>query len=283
MKWMIAPALLGLIAPAASTAGSVTVDFEDLGVPASGFVNDSGGFESRGASFNNEFTDYGNFTAWSGWSYSNRGSTIDGGVPPNDFFGYQYDSTTGGDATTGSGLFGVAFGDGAYVDLPETAGASAFSAKFTNTAYTVLSILNGDSFAKKFGGTSGNDADFLLLTITGFDGLGATGDAIGSVPFYLADYRFDDNALDDVVRDWETVDLSTLIGASSLGFSFASSDVGDFGINTPTYFAMDDLAISFASVAVPEPATAGMLALGLFGIAAIARRGRGGPHRPGRL
>ena len=274
MKWTMMPVLFGLIAPAVSTAESLTVDFEDLSVPPSGFVNDSEGFQSRGASFNNEFTDFGGgFTAWSGWSYSNRGRTITGGVPSSDFFDYQYDSITGGDATTGSGLFGVAFGDGAYVDLPETAGASAFSAKFTNTTYAVLSMLNGDAFAKQFGGPSGNDADFFLLTITGFDGLGATGDAIGSVPFYLADYRFDNNSLDYVVRDWETVDLSSLIGASSLGFSFASSDVGDFGINTPTYFAMDDLAISFGAVAIPEPASSGMLALGLLGALVI------GAHR----
>ena len=200
-------------------------------------------------------------------------------MPASDFFDYQYDSAAGGDASTGSGLFGVAFGDGAYVDLPTTGrGASGFSARFTNTTYAVLSMLNGDSFAKKFGGAGGGDADYFLLTITGYDGLGATGGAIGSVPFYLADYRFADDALDYVVRDWESVDLSTLIGASSLGFSFASSDTGTFGINTPTYFAMDDLSISFASAAVPEPATAGMLALGLAAAATVGVRRRGRRH-----
>ena len=60
----------------------------------------------------------------------------------------------------------------------------------TNTTYAALSMRDGDSFAKKFGGPSGNDPDYFRLTITGKDSGGST---IGSVEFYLADYRFADS------------------------------------------------------------------------------------------
>ncbi|HMO36139.1 MAG TPA: DUF4465 domain-containing protein, partial [Gemmatales bacterium] len=61
-----------------------------------------------------------------------------------------------------------------------------------------------------------------------------------------------------------TVDLSGLgAGTSALTFELTSSDVGPFGMNTPAYFAMDNLV-----VAVPEPGTmalVGSAALGLIG------------------
>ena len=40
-------------------------------------------------------------------------------------------------------------------------------AYFTNTTYTALSMLNGDGFAKQFGGASGTDADWYNITIEG--------------------------------------------------------------------------------------------------------------------
>lgn len=107
--------------------------------------------------------------------------------------------------------------------------------------------------ANKFGGPSGDDPDWFLLTITGKDASGAD---TNTVEFYLADYRFEDNSEDYIVDSWEYVDLSSLGVVKSLEFSLSSSDVGDFGINTPTYFAMDSL------ICVPEPATAMLLALG---------------------
>ena len=37
--------------------------------------------------------------------------------------------------------------------------------------------------------------------------------------------------------------MSGLADAQSIGISFESSDVGDFGINTPTYVAVDELQL----------------------------------------
>jgi hypothetical protein len=46
------------------------------------------------------------------------------------------------------------------------------------------------------------------------------------------------------VRNWTRVDLSALGTVDSVTFHFESSDIGDFGINTPLYFCMDDLKIN---------------------------------------
>jgi hypothetical protein len=119
---------------------------------------------------------------------------------------------------------------------------------------------NGDDFfATKFGGEDGDAADFFILTISGLD---ASEVVTGSVEFVLADYRFEDNADDYIVTDWSWVDLSSLGSVSGLAFSLASSDTGGGFINTPAYFAMDDL------VYTPEPGSAALL---LFGLVLLAR------------
>ena len=83
----------------------------------------------------------------------------------------------------------------------------------------------------------------------------------GEVEFYLADYRFADNGEDYIVDTWEYIDLSSLGAVKSLEFGLSSSDVGDFGMNTPAYFALDTV--------VPEPSS---MALMVFGSLLISRR-----------
>ena len=114
------------------------------------------------------------------------------------------------------------------------------SIDLVNTTYTALSMKQGDAFAKKFGGESGSDPDWLMLTIEGFD---QAQTSIGAVEFYLADYRFSDDSLDYIVDQWTTVSLEPISQAVELRFSMSSSDVGDFGINTPTYFAADQVTL----------------------------------------
>ena len=190
-----------------------------------------GSFTSETLSFNNTFSlDFG---SWQGWAYSNETDTTTPG------FENQFSSFAGGGAS-GSSTFGLAFPESVITrDADDTRLFESLA--LTNTTFTALSILNGDSFARQFGGESGDDPDFFLLTIEGRDSAGAS---IGTVDFFLADYRFDDNSRDFVVDDWQEVDLSSIGTARSLEFSFTSSDVGPFGINTPTYVAVDDLRFS---------------------------------------
>ncbi len=236
-------------------AQTAVVDFEDLSLPPESFYNGSdfaGGFISRGAFFNNDYIDLGGgFDAWSGWAYSNMTDVATAGFM-NQYSAYHLPDG-GGD---GSALFGVAFCFAPGISQIWLPGdLRPLSLRITNTTYAALSMRDGDSFAKKFGGPSGNDPDFFRVIIEGRD---ASDQSTGSVAFYLADYRFADNSQDYIVSEWTTVDLTELGDATNrLLFALESSDVGAFGINTPTYFAMDNLLVA----AVPEPGGAAFIAM----------------------
>jgi hypothetical protein len=258
-------------------AGQVTVTFENptLAQPLPGpntFQNGAtlapaGSFTTAGATFNNTYT--AQFDSWSGWSYSNVKDVTTAGFT-NQYAAYNL---PGGGGAAGSDNFGVAnaFNPGdATIALP--AGLRPASMQVTNTTYAALSMLNGDQFAKKFGGPTGNDPDFFRLTITGKN---AAGQSTGSVQFFLADYRFTNNSQDYVVSQWTTVDLSTLAADTAvLSFGLDSTDNGPFGMNTPAYFAMDNLVLT----PVPEPSLVVLAAAaGLGGWRLVRRRARGGP------
>lgn len=247
--------LTALCWSAPSFASTVTFDLFPL--DPSGYYNGgdlAGGFTLDGKTFNNNFTDFGGGCCWDGWAISNHGDTTTPG------FGNQYSSFSGG-GFGGGGQFGVMYTDSANITLaaPET----ITGAYFTNTTYAALSMLNGDAFAKKFGGVDGNDPDWFKITIEGRLAGGAT----NSLDFYLADYR-GDPADDYVVDQWTWVDLSGLGLVDELRFSFDSSDVGSFGVNTPTYAAMDFL------LSVPEPNSALLCAMGLVMLARRSKRSR---------
>ncbi|TWT75416.1 DUF4465 domain-containing protein [Allorhodopirellula solitaria] len=238
------------------SAGQQTIGFEDVGgsLDDESFNNGAdgrGGFASGSLEFSTAYDP--TFGSWSGWSASNVTDVATAG------FGNQFSAFAGiGDEVPGGGAnesatYAVAGGYGSSpltIALPDGfEGASFGSIDITNTTYTALSMLQGDAFAKQFGGESGDDPDYFLLTI---DGVNDVGETVDSIDFYLADYRFDDNSLDYVVADWTTVDLTSLTGATSLQFSMSSSDVGDFGMNTPAFFAIDELVIDRDADASPS-------------------------------
>lgn len=105
----------------------------------------------------------------------------------------------------------------------------------TNATYTVLSMKNGDSFAKKF---SYEDKDWFKLTISGTD---VSGTKTGEVEVYLADFRTPEAY--GILTEWKRVDLSTLGQVHRLDFTMSSSDGEGMWMNTPAYFCLDDIAI----------------------------------------
>lgn len=240
-----------------SASGGTTVpgEFGDVTV---------GSFESGGAQFVNRYIDGEVFDSWNGFAYSNEMDTMTAG------FGNQYSVMTGSDHSADNDIFGVASGYDALT--PNDADSDPFDPTsaadlralptfrlpadsviegmfVTNTTYAALSMLNGDGFAKKFGGAGGNDSDWFKITAYGIDALGNP--LSTAVEFYLADYRFGDSDQDYVLDDWAYWDLTTLANARSVHFNLSSSDVGNFGMNTPSYFAVDDIQIA----AVPEPSS----------------------------
>jgi len=233
------------------------VNFSDQLLPPNSYNNggpitNSNGFTSDGAFLNNDYySDYGGY--WDGFSLStvnNNGS--DYPTVPDDAGNHQYAAYPGSGVGGTNAVYAVEYGDGGYINLP--AGQQPVSVDLTNDTYTALSMLYGDGFAKQFG-----PSDYFFVTLTGYSGDGLTGAATGSTTFYLAQSG-------NIVNAWAPVDLTALGDASSIGFSYGSSDVGEFGINTPEYVALDDLATS----PVPEPASLGLVAVA--GVMALGRR-----------
>lgn len=244
------------------TNAEVLVNFEDLTLAPNSFFNggpeaNTNGWISNGVTFGNRFSVdpiFGGF--WNGWAYSNVTDNTTSG------FGNQYSAFTGGGAG-GSAIYAIGYASSqTFFNLP--AGMKVQSALVTNTTYTALDILNGSGFSREF-----STGDRFSVVFTGYRDLNKNGSTTGSVTFDLADFSSFDPARHDrndfVISDWTTVDFSTLGRARSVGISFLSTDVGAFGINTPTYVAMDNLLIT----AVPEPGS--LLILGLGGIAGAYR------------
>ncbi|NQV52592.1 MAG: DUF4465 domain-containing protein [Flavobacteriales bacterium] len=128
----------------------------------------------------------------------------------------------------------------------------------SNASYTYYSMLNGDQFAKKFGGAAGDDPDYLFIRFNFYDYMGGENNSAADshFDFYLADFRFEDNSQDYILDDWTFVELNDFPayehGGHRVSMQLFSSDTGAFGINTPAYFCLDDLMFSYASGLISE-------------------------------
>jgi len=243
-------AMLGSTATAATT----TLDFESMNLDPVGYYNGSdeaGGFVTDGVSL---VTTWSFGCCWDGFAAS---KTTDSTTPG---FGNQYSAKPGSGAG-GSSSYGVGYQNyfeerQPEITLPET--GYVLGAEFSNSTYAYYSMLDGDLFAKKFGGVDGTDPDWFKLTIEGYDELDLLTD---TVEFLLADYTGGPGT-DTIVDGWEWVDLSSLGAVAKLRFSLTSSDGVGSNMNTPAYFTIDNL------VYTPEPGTGMLVGLGLVALAA---------------
>ncbi len=239
--------LLAISATPAMAAMAIGATFDDLYLPPDSYWNGSDGsgyFESGGMTFYNDYNAA--WYSWSGFAYSNMTDTTTPGWM-NQYSAYA------GSGVHGSSNYAVNYQNNMNYATTSTLGEVVQGTYITNTTYAALSMLNGDAYSKKFGGVTGNDEDWFLLTITGYD---VNVEVTGTVEFYLADYRFANNNMDYIIDQWAWVDLSGLGEITMLEFGLSSSDVGQYGMNTPAYFAMDNLG------AIPEPTTIAIFAIG---------------------
>lgn len=148
--------------------------------------------------------------------YTNLSAITAGGVEGDTYF----IANTGGFDTPAE----ISFQDGqAY---------NAVECYVTNSTYAYLAMKNGDD---GFGGvkTDWGAKDWFKLTITGYNAESET----GTVEFLLASGT-------DIVSTWKKVDLTGLGRVSRLVFTLSSTDNGDWGMNTPSYFCLDRLKVS---------------------------------------
>ncbi|HET6226636.1 MAG TPA: DUF4465 domain-containing protein [Bacteroidia bacterium] len=237
-----------LLLSACVSASALTVnaqqaaDFENLTLAPNSYWNGSThpkgtSFISADAIFPNYFDGY-----WSsGWAYSNKTDSTTAG------YTNMY-SAVAAKGYNGSANYGIGT-NGSIIKLQQIPeGLKAKGVYITNGTYAALSMRDGDGaggFARRFGDTTminsgkphGDVKDWFKLTIKGYHSGVLKAD---SVDFYLADYRFDDNSKDYIVRTWEWVNLEKLGIVDSVLFLLSSSDVGKFGMNTPAYFCIDN-------------------------------------------
>lgn len=103
-----------------------------------------------------------------------------------------------------------------------------------NTAYTTKCIEDGFFVARAF---TKNDTYILTAHATNKDNQ-PTGK---KVDFYLADYRSDKIQNRILNNRWEWFDLSSLGNCEGIYFTVKSTDAGQYGDNTASYFAIDRL------------------------------------------
>lgn len=220
-------------------------DFENLTLASDTFWDGSdlsGGFSSGNAYFVNDYNV--SWSSWSGFTYSNRKDSVTPG------FGNQYSAITGG-GYNGSSNYAIAdeYGNAKIRLSGSASGKMVRGFYVTNTTYAYTSMKDGDAFSKKFGGVSGTDPDWFRLRALAWHNGGLKAQ---SVDFYLADFRSTNSTQDYIVHDWSWMDLQPLGDVDSIIFELTSSDTGNFGMNTPAYFAIDDFTTADTAFAQPS-------------------------------
>jgi len=214
------------------------VDFEINPLAPESYDNGStgsGDFYYGNLLFNNDYdTSFGGI--WNGFAISNMTDVTTPG-PVNQYSSYA------GSGAGNSNQYAIAYYDPTIVGNA----AAIDSFRITNTTFAALSMRDGDLFGKQFGsiynadglvdGTNGED--FFRVWIIAKSAFSNLED---SLEFYLADYRFADSAMDYILDEWVTIDLTNFAFITgSVRFRLESSDNAPWGMNTPAYFAVDDV------------------------------------------
>ncbi len=233
------------------TGDAVTATFENLYLQQDSYWN---GFSGKSSFVSGSYKfDNGNipeYKFWYDFGYSNQTSTSFSGLAD------QFHSAVGC-GFSGSENYVVAYPQGGYITvLNKEEGDSIRGFYISNNAYAVNSITKGDGFSKAF-----VKGDWFKVTITGFD---AANNAIGSVDYYLADYRSDLEADHYYLDTWQWVDLRSLGTVKKLRFKMSGSDSGEHGLNTPAYFCLDNFNGNRVIKDAPLQTTNGVLDIKQF-------------------
>lgn len=204
--------------------------FEDYGLKVGEFINGknvAGPFLSGTVSLDNQY--FADYDYWSGWAISRTDDQTTRGYT-NQYTVRNTDKSHGAAA--------IGYFSGAPMVIHFTGSSQVVkSIDFANTVYAYWSMAEGDSFSKKFGGEGGTDPDYFRAILKGH-----YGDVeVGTETIYLADFRSNNSSEDYILDDWKTIHLEDWGALDSITITMESSDVGQFGINTPTYLAIDNV------------------------------------------
>lgn len=198
--------------------------------------------DDNGVQLNKTYTEQGvtfvhNYTVnegyedyWNGFAVSNN---TDKETP-----GYQNLSVYADGGYGDSANFGIAslFGS-AEITLPEGELRFFDYAYVNNATFPYLAISEGEDGADPhFVKGPFENGDWFKLTVTGFD---ASGQETASTQVYLADFRDGKNF---IMSEWTKVSFALFGEVNKITFTLSSSDNGEYGMNTPAYFCIDDVA-----------------------------------------
>ena len=184
-------------------------------------------------------TKYGDavYKSWKGFCPVNSKDNAD--HSGDDWIKYQWGSITGGGANSQEYMLAcwdvseptdkvperVCCGVGSYF-------ANAFEPQavyITNSAYGYYAMKNGTAFNRAFTAN-----DWCKITIIGLNGTQES----GRTEVYLAKGN-------DILNTWTPVDLRPLGKCSVIYFQMSSSDTGQWGMNNPAYFCLDNLILNY--------------------------------------
>ena len=121
-----------------------------------------------------------------------------------------------------------------YVEITDDNISSVKTLNLALSPWTYYNITEGDAYARKF--TKG---DFYAVHIYGLDSNKKLTSA-EPVTYYLADFRNGENKVD---TSWQSVNVSKLGKVKYLLFFVETTDVGNYGANTATYFLLDNINV----------------------------------------
>lgn len=231
--------LLVLLLCIPAFAAQTVVSFENLQLEPGQKTNVTS-FSTNAATFvNTTYEDWG-MVLWAGFAFSTVSNTTEG------TFGNQYAA-----AQAIQKAYAVGYDDGGYhpapkilFDLP----VAPKSVLINNTTYAALSIRDGSGFSPPF-----SAGDYFFLTLTARD---IEENIIATTNHYLADFR---GGKTFIQTNWSMLDLSWMPPeVVSLIGTMTTTDIGDWGANTPTYFAMADFTYAYSDgsdgIAATNPA-----------------------------
>ncbi|MCC7297356.1 MAG: DUF4465 domain-containing protein [Bacteroidia bacterium] len=178
-------------------------------------------------------TSFGGFWS-SGWAISRK---YDSATMSTDFARHLY-CVKAYKGYNNSNTFAIGQ-NGSYLYRSRISKEGISKLKITNTTAAYNSMKLGDAFAKKFGGRTGNDSDYLYCKMMQYN----KGVFVDSQIVYLADFRSSNNANDYILNSWKVVDF--VQETDSIIFKLYSSDTSEWGINTPAFFAIDDIEYNY--------------------------------------
>jgi hypothetical protein len=228
---------LGLITAGAQV--NIVTDFETFTLsPNSAYSpTTSTPFQTTNAIFDYQYAGY-----WSaGFAYTNKKDSVNGTF--TNLYGVRaYNGYAGSDYyATGQDRGKIT------LTVPQSTVGGFY---ITNTTYAYKSVKSGDSFARRFGDTTGTGSgttipqgsypDYFKVIVKGYKNGVLKND---SVTVMLADYTFTNNAQDFVLDTWQFVNTAIIGEVDSIKFFMRSTDMASWGMNTPGFFAIDNFTV----------------------------------------